>query len=223
MLVKLLCYLNLLLFVVMTNSAYSMGQDEFKKMAIKSIYKVVPTGNEKFKLKRPNRDSPQNIVLYSSDKNLFKEIDCLNTVMFGVVAKANDMGFLKIAICPNDDNINIDSMKKGYETAVSSLDGYIGGMTESEKKIAGFKFEKQSLNDGSIVYHFPLVTIGHGVMQVKTSIIYPSNNEFLLVIQHYPEELCVSVRSNRLCEVNHGGIIDVAMDLMTKYRSNNYQ
>lgn len=205
--------------VFLTNPALAMDNKEFFKLAVENTYKSIPPDIDEFKLINPERNSAKNPILYSDDNKKIKEIKCINTAVFGVKALANRMGSLTLSACPYNllnDKVMSD-MEKAFNKESKVFTSFKAQSQEALEN-AGIVFTKSSLNNGSKLYYFPLIAIGHGVIMIKTFVLHSSDREYAFVAQHYPEELCRSIENHKLCDNDHVAIVEILTSIMESYK-----
>ncbi len=213
-------FLILFLHLFIGNVASAMDKKTFRHLAIKNIYKVIPADKEKLSLADKPKEAIESILIYGKDDEKLKELKCNFTTVFSVVAYETLMGTLTLSVCDYSNDLShyaIKSMKNKLLRTIAPLKDH-GGKSVKKLKDTGFSFDGIPLNNGATVYHFPITAISHGVLILKTTVMIPADKSFVVIIQHYPEELCKATKDNRLCEKDNKGISDIATGLMSDYR-----
>ena len=214
-------YALLLITLLFSESILAMDNVEFQKLVIKNIYKVIPADRDKFRLVRPESGAKKFPLIYSNDKDRVKTINCTQRVEFDLLALGNIMGTLKLAVCPYSilGRDKMTEMEVAFYKELEIITTY-KKLDEKQLEEAGFVFTQKELNDGNALYVFPVILVGHGIIAVKTLILYSPDNSYVLVGQLYVDQLCGSIVNHALCDKQNKAIIEIMVNIMNDYLAN---
>ena len=211
--------LPLLVMLIHSGFVCAIPMAKLDVLAANSIYKVIPLDDLKFQLARADEDIPVSLVLYGKDANQFAVFDCSHHSVFGIYSQGNIMGSINLAVCPVE--VISTSMVEKMEANVNAfVSRYLASKSPQELDDTGFIFKKTILSNGDEAYYFPVIAIGHGVLPIKTVVLFKNNSSQVFVLQHYPKQLCstpIGMNENRLCEKGHGSLIEIITTFMNDF------
>ncbi len=149
-----------------------------------------------------------SFILYTKG-NVRYNAQCNASTTFEVVANANASGVISVGICEYGKFIDRDEAARQGLLQEESARRLVkemgtGGGQLSLKEI--MKFEVLNLEDGSVMYYYKVLIVGHGVIFLPTAIIFPKDNSKVLVVQFRDYPLCENVKELKICREPKAGL-----------------
>ena len=87
---------------------------------------------------------------------------------------------------------------------------------------SGLIFKQVGFENEDKIYSFPVIAIGHGILQIKTVVLFPHDNSNVFVLQYYRNRSCQitnGINANRLCEDGVSVLLEILRTFMNDYRN----
>jgi hypothetical protein len=166
------------------------GGAGFAAMAAKQIHEVARFDPPEFAL-TDGRDGP--FAFYGAAMNEFDQLRCERSASFGVIARANMVGQVRVGICERE----AQRVRALAVSAQPRLAGTIALLRDGASKLdapmlekMGWTYSKISAADGAEEHYFPVIAVGHGIGSLPTLVRIAPGARRAIVVQAEVMQLC---------------------------------
>jgi hypothetical protein len=200
---------------------HAAAQADFASEAAREIDKAVSFDPPGFAL-GAGRDGP--FAFYGEAMNQFNEVACERSASFGIIAKANMAGALRVGICVRERQ-RVRTLAAAAEPALAGTLALLsqGGARFEPAMLdkAGLKYARSVGADGAEEHYFALIAVGHGIGSLPTLVRIPRGARRAIVVQAETQRLCENYGlkdRTALCRDTPRALADIARRLEARFR-----
>lgn len=161
-----------------------------EKLSSEQIRGIFPL-TQGFQFSRTN-DREASFLAYGEKLNEFVHFDCSPGAVFSILSRSGKQGGLSVGSCTRHRQDVLRAVKNassGVSQTIEALKrvGNAAGIETVQKRM-GWQYESTTLADGSRLYYFPVLLVGHGLLSVSTAVLV--TDEHVIVIQAGSANLC---------------------------------
>lgn len=214
------------------------GGTEFESSVATEIDEVVFFDPPRFDLGIVNASRKNAFLLYGSgarnqeqedvNRNL-ETIQCERMASFRIIARANEAGEINVGICAREAarlRKLAANAEGGLRALLDQLLPYGMGADPKERErgervFEKWVFERKTGPSRSEIYRFPVIVIGHGVLDAPTVVLVSEREDQAVIVQASVMRLCGegSTMSNQtpLCSGTQDALTDIARRLFARF------
>lgn len=201
------------------------GWSEFEKIIANEVDEIAFFDPPRFTLNLylPRKETP--FALYGIKINQYEEVKCERSVGFTIIANAGIAGTIGAGVCTQEAKrlrALATSAKQGMRALLDELIK-AGALKANEGELAkfGWVFDKKAGPNQSEIFYFPVIGIGHGVLDAPTVVLVSENEDKAIIVQASVMNLCGEGRSMKsqtpLCSDTKSAITDIAQRLFARF------
>lgn len=214
------------------------GGTEFESSVATEIDDVVFFDPPRFDLGIVNASRKTTFLLYGSgvrnqeqedvNRNL-ETIQCERMASFRFIARANEAGEISVGICAREA-ARLRKLAANAEGGLRALldqlmpygiDADPKERERAERVFEKWVFERKTGSSRSEIYRFPVIVIGHGILDAPTVVLVSEGRDKAVIVQASVMRLCGegSRMSNQtpLCSSTQDALTDIAQRLFARF------
>lgn len=201
--------------------------DPYSLFIAKNVYQVYGDKKPHFLLRKKGKGG---IALHGeSEQQMYQTLNCEKEMSIEIhsyqragkyLTGKGKVGNISASICKYNDVDRGFAVKnqKNVQQILEKLPIDKEAKENAERTLSQFKIDKIALDNNAEMYTFPVLFFGHGLLIAHTAIAYPSDNDFILVIQYVLNDIyCEEDPDVRICSDPENSLKEVVQLLLSKW------
>jgi hypothetical protein len=129
------------------------------------------------------------------------------------------LGAISVSLC-DAGKLSHAEAKKFQGNSINTFKLMSGNSPENEEELTRLlsSITIEKLNSGGVLYRFPVLLMGHGVMYYHTNIAIPADGDFVFVVQYgLNDRFCEEAPGTMICTEPEDSIKQIAQLLLEKW------
>ncbi len=154
----------------------------------------------------------------------YQKHECERSVEFAIIAYANISGGVKAGVCKQNVNRVHGSATKARKYLAALFESLRQGgvnLRQDALEETGWKYQTIEGPEGSTIYTFPLIVVGHGILASNTAVLVSKGKTSAVIVQADVMGLCEKSRpmhkQTPLCYDTNRALVDITKRIYARY------